>query len=521
MARVQRRGGVYYYRARVPKDLRKVLRRVELKVSLKCADRDTAEELALEMQAGQLRLCRALRQAGPMTADQVDKLVGHYLTTFKVNREGDAIALGELSPEFGAERREWVTGELAAAEDDLLHNRLAATEQLAHDLLRETGTSYGAIGEESFRRLCFRLLSARVDTMREEAKRLPSSAVQVGARVPEGVPDDAAEGPRVSALVEAYLAHRDTSAPMPENTRLETAAALKALVSLLGDPPLVAVRNRDAQDFLLRFSQLPRRWRSKYKGRNAADVLAETEGQELHRVNPATVKKELALIKAFWSWAVRREELPRNAFDAAKPPKVGKAKDKRRPFSDTEIAAIRPLIEAQRLKRPERYWVTLLVAYTGARLEEIAQLRQQDVYETPDGWAIRIRAESGSVKTEVSERDLPLHSKVIERGFLEYLKAATGVRLFAEDERKGKMGAPISKWFAWELDKLNFAERAKKGMHSFRHTMRDKLRSAGVDAVARREILGHAHEDTEDAVYGDPTSIKERRESLERITLPL
>jgi integrase len=165
--------------------------------------------------------------------------------------------------------------------------------------------------------------------------------------------------------------------------------------------------------------------------------------------------------------------------------------------------------------------VALLVAFSGARLEEIAQLRKRDVLQVGGIWSIRIRDEAGSVKTDISDRDLPIHSRVLELGFLKYVKAAKGVRLFGDDERAGKVGAPISKWFAWELDKLKLADRKKKGMHSFRHTMRDKLRLAGVDGVTRREILGHAHEDTEDIVYGDPTGIKERRDALEKIRLPL
>jgi hypothetical protein len=51
--------------------------------------------------------------------------------------------------------------------------------------------------------------------------------------------------------------------------------------------------------------------------------------------------------------------------------------------------------------------------------------------------------------------------------------------------------------------------------------MRDRLLRAGVDGVTRREILGHAHEDVEDQVYGDPTGIKERSEAIEKVALPI
>ncbi|MDQ2653800.1 MAG: site-specific integrase [Chloroflexota bacterium] len=514
MARLKLRGGVWYYRAKVPADVRRVLGRGELVVSLGTSDPDTAEARSLELSAAQLRLCRRLRHAGPMTSEEVDKLVAHYMTSFRANREEDSIVFGPLVPAAATERRAWVTGELAAAEEDLLHNRLSATERLAQELMREAGADFATVGHEAYRRLCYRLLAARVDVMRQEAQRLPSS---VTLSAPSAPPPS----PLVSELVTAYLAHRDATDPLPKNTRTEMVAALAALVSLMGNPAIGAVRAKDAQDFVRKFSQLPQRWRTKYKGRSAEEVLKVTEGQDLPRSAPGTVKKELALIKAFWSWACIREDLSVNAMDAAKPPETGSAKDKRRPFTDAEIAALRPLIEAQKDHRPERYWVTLLCAYSGARLEEMAQLRKKDVVKIDGVWCVRISSDAGSVKNESSERDLPIHSRLLKLGFLEFVEAAKGVRLFGNDEREAKVGAPISKWFAWELDKLNLAERNKKGMHSFRHTMRDKLRRAQVDAVTRREILGHAHEDVEDAVYGDPTGVKERRDALEKVALPL
>jgi integrase len=494
-----------------------VLQRGELTFSLQTTSAAIAEERALEMGAAQLRLCRAVLQAGPMTADQVEQLVNHYMTSFRRNREEDAVNSGQRSPVAAEVHRVWTAEELRAAEDDLLHHRLEATERLAVDLLRETGQTFADIGEDAFRRLCFRLLNARVDVMREEAKRLPGGGT-AGAPVvaPAGKPT-----PLLSALVADYLTFRDASDPLPPNTRTELVAALKALGSLMGDPPLGEVRNKDAQDFARRFSQLPARWRSKHKGKSAAEVLAETEGMNMPRVEPGTVKKELALIKAFWRWAVTREELTRNVMDAVTPPDTGSKKDKRRPFADAEIANLRPFIEAQRERRPERYWVALLCAFHGARLEEMAQLRKADVVQVEGIPCLRVRGDAGSVKNAASERDLPIHSRLIELGFLKYVKAAKGTRLFGDDERDAKVGAPISKWFAYELNKLNLSERSKKGLHSFRHTMRDKLRLAGVDPVTRREILGHAHDDVEDQVYGNPTGIKERREALEKVRLPL
>jgi integrase len=68
-------------------------------------------------------------------------------------------------------------------------------------------------------------------------------------------------------------------------------------------------------------------------------------------------------------------------MDAVRPADIGRAKDKRRPFTDDEIRRLAPVIESQRAKRTARYWVSTLLPYTGARLEEIAQLRNQDIFQ--------------------------------------------------------------------------------------------------------------------------------------------
>src|SRR5690606_20566770 len=159
--------------------------------------------------------------------------------------------------------------------------------------------------------------------------------------------------------------------------------------------PLASVRNRDAQDYALKMARLPKRWRQTYKGKTASEVLKETEGADVARIEPATFNKELGLVKSLWRWACWREELPRNAMDAVRPADTGSAKDKRKPFTDAEIALLGPVIESQRERRPERFWVAMLLAYTGARLEEIAQLRKQDVFKVGDIWCVRITEEAG------------------------------------------------------------------------------------------------------------------------------
>lgn len=511
MPRLRLRDGVFYYRVKLPGDLRRIIGRPELSYSLRTGDPHLAEVRVLELSARQLRLYRAVRQASRvMTSDEITDLVRRYMESFRENREADAMAFGRLSPEAAQGRVHWLSVALQDAEQALVHNDLASTERLAEEILGERGIA--PIDPDTFRRLTYRLLTARVDVLREDARRMPSTAAPPG-------PTPAS--PLLSALVKDYLAHRDTSDAYRKKTRIEAVAAFAAMVDLLGDKPINSVRNRDAQGFALKFGQLPQRWRQSNRGKTATEVIVATEGTNVTRIAPATFNKEMGLIKAFWTWACLREELPSNAFDAVSPAEIGNTKGKRKSFTEEDMQRIAPVIAEARATWPARYWIATLLAYSGARLAEIAQLRKQDIFEAEGIWCIHITDEAGSLKNDASERDVPIHSAVIAKGFLEFIQGAPAGYLFASQEGEGRDGQPISKWFSRLLTNLALPERAKKGLHSFRHTMRDRLLRAGVDGVTRREILGHAHEDVEDQVYGDPTGMTERKEALERVSLPV
>ena len=88
------------------------------------------------------------------------------------------------------------------------------------------------------------------------------------------------------------------------------------------------------------------------------------------------------------------------------------------------------LILGERLKKesleqgkPERYWVTMLSAYSGARLNEICQLNVDDISKTDGIWLMNINdnTEGKSIKTLSSARLVPLHAKILELGFLDYV----------------------------------------------------------------------------------------------------
>ena len=158
--------------------------------------------------------------------------------------------------------------------------------------------------------------------------------------------------------------------------------------------------------------------------------------------------------------------------------------------------------------KPERYWVTLLSAYSGARLNEVCQLNVSDIQKTDGIWALNLNADSDdkSIKTQAGNRIIPLHPKLIDLGLLGYMKQIQNQnqdKLFPNLKKMKSTGygTMISRWFAKYLKKLGIKKKGKN-FHSFRHTVVNKLITKKVYEPFIRELIGHSHGSITMDVYG-------------------
>ena len=89
------------------------------------------------------------------------------------------------------------------------------------------------------------------------------------------------------------------------------------------------------------------------------------------------------------------------------------------------------------------------------------------------------------LKTATSERVVPIHVKLIDMGFLDFVKArksANELKLFGEVGMgaTGYRSTTFSAWFRRFVEKAG-ANSPRTCFHSFRHGFRDALREAGVE----------------------------------------
>ena len=179
-----------------------------------------------------------------------------------------------------------------------------------------------------------------------------------------------------------------------------------------------------------------------------------------------------------------------------------------KPFTGDELKAIfqpRLLNEAQ---RPSDFWLPMLGLFTGGRISELAQLDISDIQKCDGIWAISINSDGDkSLKTRASTRSIPIHTTLLECGFLEYVKDAKvhGTKLFpylAPDVFGSYGGTPSARWGKY-LDNLGIQDR-QKVFHSFRSTSNDKLKQNGVPEETRCQFIGHEYDTINSAVYSRP-----------------
>ncbi len=162
-------------------------------------------------------------------------------------------------------------------------------------------------------------------------------------------------------------------------------------------------------------------------------------------MSPRTVNdNDLAALRSVLGWAVVNKKLPANVASGITI-KTGK-KAKRRGLTDAEATAILKAAltvptggrEREQTVRAKR-WAPWLMAYTGARVGEIGQLRKQDLVkvseEGVEHWSIIITPEAGTVKGGEA-RQVPLHPHLVELGFVQMVQEAPAGHLFLRPNPK-------------------------------------------------------------------------------------
>lgn len=154
------------------------------------------------------------------------------------------------------------------------------------------------------------------------------------------------------------------------------------------------------------------------------------------------------------------------------------------------------------------YWMPLIMAYSGARREELAQLLVADVKQEGKVWFLDLQEGEGqSLKTMSSRRQVPLHSDLIELGFIEYLRTtpADG-RVFPKlaMHKANGYGHGFGRMWSVYLDKVVGLRSGVSPAHGFRHAFKTLCRGAQIPGEVHDWITGHSSGNVGDTYGRNP-----------------
>lgn len=309
---------------------------------------------------------------------------------------------------------------------------------------------------------------------------------------------------RITDVIEKYCL--ENKLHWRPKTEHENRFLLKLFADVLDDKQIGTLTLEDARAYKEAVLKIPKN-RSKLPQYRTLSVkeLLEIDIPMNERMNARNAQKYLSRAKTFLKWAQLNGFIREDIGGVLTYKLPERSKKRRLPFSTIDL---RKIVQSQEYKedlhhRDYQFWLPLLGMFTGARLNELCQLHVEDILHRSGIRVIYIRdGENRRVKNVSSIRYVPIHSKLVELGFVEFWKSqkrAGHKRLFPElKEHRDGYGGSASKWFSNYLKrcgvKCSDPEKELKTFHSFRHTVTTNLANSTADGIYERvinAILGH------------------------------
>jgi len=549
-----RRGASYYARARVPLDLVEVVGRKELVKALGTKDENEAKRLMWPVVEEWTRQFDDLRARRTMTADdKADATWRHYEATLE--RYESAQRSLPTQADIAAEKARIIeranAGEIANTDpltvfdatldlevmknarrfnEDTRRTKLEALQK--HLVEGETPLIAAQVdGYADANRL---LVDSTNPDWKDAARHMMRAEIEGLKRTLErdkgdysGTPADpivkpatgtareaAAPGEAIMELFENYA--RENPNQIKPDTLAQARRDVGLFVEYVGSTfPVHRIDKKAVREWKALLLQYPVKASETkaFEGMKIAQIVKHNETVKKPTISTTTVNRYLSGFSAFCTWLTNHGYLTANpAADMF----LKKSKEKTtKPFSVEQMNVLfkspfftgcqsddapRFWTKPGKVKvRDHRFWVPLIMLFSGARPAEIAQLGIDDVRQEHGHWIMHITTEGEgdkSVKTDGSMRVVPLHPRLVRLGFLDYhasMRKAGHSRLFplAERNERGQMMADFSRDFPRYLTKIGLKDGRGLSLYSFRHGVADALRRAGYLDEQFGFILGH------------------------------
>lgn len=276
--------------------------------------------------------------------------------------------------------------------------------------------------------------------------------------------------------------------------------AIENFIEFTGDIDPKLIQKDHARRFAKALETWPsnRRKKARYASLNIHQVLKQGVPKE-DRISEVTYNNIIRKLSTFMIWLQEEKHI---SIDNPFSKLFKKEKAARHQWLAFTPAEVQQILSKPNLTfdpdRPSRYWVPMILAHSGARIEEICALYREDIQKDPDSgiWYLKIQNDKDdkSIKNDQSCRDVPIHSFLESVGLLDYVATIpAGTRLFPDLTYKEDFGYhdKISDHFTRYLKRIGVYQ-PKKTLKSFRHTVTTALYQTGATREIVPEIVGHS-----------------------------
>jgi integrase len=324
-------------------------------------------------------------------------------------------------------------------------------------------------------------------------------------------------------LAESYLAERGDTLSGTSKNQFRTTYRLFA--DHIGETAWEEVTRLQVAQFLDRLGKLHRH----YGRRPGANKLSLSELESKHPASAnqglrnKTLNRHLSCLSSMYKWTRERGHIESKSES---PFANQLRKDVKRRWVHFEVEELNRLFAGQRFDaKPKTHtfmsalpWAMAIALFAGMREGEIADLDVEDI-KRRDGVPYFDIIES---KSEAGVRLVPCHSRLIQLGFLDYVKTIGSGPLFPAlpvDKRRGGRGHTIAKRFP-DYRRSRGVDRDRLVFHSFRKTFVRALQIAHVDINRAALVVGHEEGFTYREYNPAGLDVKSLREVVEAVKYP-
>ena len=339
---------------------------------------------------------------------------------------------------------------------------------------------------------------------------------------------DRSKGMSIADLAGSYSREKQIGKNWVPKTEMEKSEHIELLKEVLGfDTDVRSLTAREAKrvkDTLLAYPKN----RSKNpltRTKPLAEVLV-LPGVETIQV--PTINKYLQTYSDMFEWAKRNSHIDANLFSGLTIRQNKKrGQNECTDFSDEQINIILNTVvgnEKGLIKKDYQKWGPLIGIYTGARLNEIAQIHLADIRQEDGIWCFDLNEddEGKHLKTAAATRLVPIHARLIQMGLIDHVEVMRRrgqQKLFPDFtySKQNGWGRNLGRWFNEKLLPELGIKSKELVFHSLRHTVVTRLMHAYVEEPIVKALVGHQQQGVTQQHYFKGYTITQLNDALQKL----